>query len=337
MLLRRLGLRLVRSSTFAELSRQADRLAQVLARTDDRGPVGAAPSLGASPTRLEEIRKATSDGATPALSPSQWDDGYVRAEVDLERFRADGGFVWQHRDHNLAIHHLVTQLHLGSIDSLGLLDRLEEDGAFGCETHVGADGKLVSRDLLDSVSEILFLERSIGISSIPHLGVLDIGAGYGRLAHRMHESLPNLASYLCADAVPEATYVAERYLQHRGISGGTRAVTLDRLDAELAATPAQLAVNIHSFTECPLTAIEWWLDLVARHGIRFLLIVPNAEQHVGSELHSKELDGRRADFRPALERRGFELLVEEPKYGDEAVQRFGVSPTRRYLFELRGA
>lgn len=330
-----LGVQVVRSSTLADLRSQAHHLTAVLSRThrDARESVTDSRNDSTAPERLAELHDAVEASHGPLVATSQWDDAYIGAEIDLENFRADGGFVWQHRDGNLAIHHVLTDLYLRTIDTLGLLERCEEDGAFGCETYLGVGGHPLSRDLLDSVSEILFLERTIGISSIHDLGILDVGAGYGRLAHRMAESLPNLANYLCADAIPEATYLADLYLRYRNLPDSVRSVRLDLLEDEVAATKIDCAVNIHSFTECPMAAIRWWLDLIARAEIEYLLIVPNSEQHGGTELCSKEADGKRLDFLPELTERGFDLVIEEPKYTDETIQEFGVSPTRRYLFE----
>jgi 2-polyprenyl-3-methyl-5-hydroxy-6-metoxy-1,4-benzoquinol methylase len=66
---------------------------------------------------------------------------------------------------------------------------LEEDDDFGAEVF-DFHGKVVSRDLLDSIIEINFLDRHLGFSSRRAVNVLDIGAGYGRLAHRMATAFP---------------------------------------------------------------------------------------------------------------------------------------------------
>src|SRR5262249_21715799 len=73
-----------------------------------------------------------------------------------------------------------------------------------------------------------------------------------------------------------------------------------------------VAVNIHSFAECPLAAIEWWLDLLARSKVEQLLIVPNTKDR----LLSKERDGPRVDFQPVVEAAGFGLVRMRPKYGE---------------------
>ena len=62
------------------------------------------------------------------------------------------------------------------------------------------DGMLVSRDLLDSINELTFLDDELGIAQ-RNMTILDIGAGYGRLAHRATTAFENL-TYLCTDAIP---------------------------------------------------------------------------------------------------------------------------------------
>jgi hypothetical protein len=52
---------------------------------------------------------------------------------------------------------------------------LGNDGAFGAYTD-DHGGRAVSRDMLDSVLEINFLEEQVGLSKLPQLSVLDIGA-----------------------------------------------------------------------------------------------------------------------------------------------------------------
>ena len=72
-----------------------------------------------------------------------------------------------------------------------------------------------------------------------------------------------------------------------------------------------------------------WLDIVTAHDVRYLFIVPNGPGTKGSRLLSTE--GRAADgsepeprdFFPLIVDRGYELLIEEPKYREELVQQYG--------------
>ncbi|MCZ7618781.1 MAG: putative sugar O-methyltransferase [Myxococcota bacterium] len=282
--------------------------------------------------RLQELRARYRSFGQAVTSHVSWTDRYLLDELDLRYFRGDNAYVWQLRglrDHELAARsYALTAYYVRSIDTLGLFERLEEDGLFGVHTfEVGR--RLVSRDLLDSVNEILFLERHLGLSRLPEVRFVDIGAGYGRLAHRVTVGLPNVARFLCADAVPESTFLCEFYLRFRGVSDRARAVPLDEIEAVLLAEGADIATNIHSFSECSADVIRWWIDLLHRARVPHLLIVPND----GERLLSREADGTARDFMPLLEQAGYRLRVSEPKYLDPTVQKHGVHGGYYHLFD----
>jgi hypothetical protein len=260
----------------------------------------------------------------PAASASCWTDEFVDREIDLQAFRGDNAFVWQ-RHRTLEAQYGLTTYYVRERDHMRLLDRLEEDGLFGADCFE-VDGKLVSRDLLDSVLEVEFLARYLDIGSKP-TSILDIGAGYGRLAHRATAALPNV-TYTCTDGVALSTFLSEFYLAFRGVKNAN-VVPLDEAEDQLSGKAFDVAVNVHSFSECPISSIEWWLDLVVAAGVRDLFIVPNT----GSRLVSSELDGRPVDFRSAIEERHFKLLVQTPKYSDSAfLQKHGIFPAEYFLF-----
>jgi hypothetical protein len=188
-------------------------------------------------------------------------------------------------------------------------------------------GKTVSRDLLDSVWEINFLERHIKLSQMPSLTLLDIGAGYGRLAYRLVNSLPNIDTVLCADAIPESTFICQYYLQYRGVAEKARTVPLHKFEETIQATPIQIVTNIHSFQECTIESISWWLDVLARGGVEYFMLA-----HYRNELLSRESDGGNKDFHPLLEARGFELVAKEPVYAsDTLAATYGLYPDRWYF------
>lgn len=282
--------------------------------------------------RLRELRARYRSFGEAVTNHVSWTDRYLLDELDLRYFRGDNAYVWQLRglrDHELAARsYALTAYYVRSIDTLGLLERLEEDGLFGVHTfEVGR--RMVSRDLLDSVNEILFLERHLGLSRLPEVRFVDIGAGYGRLAHRMTAGLPNVARFLCADAVPESTFLCEFYLRFRAVSDRARAVPLDEIEAVLLAEGADIATNIHSFSECTADVIGWWIDLLRRARVPHLLIVPND----GERLLSREEDGTAKDFMPLLEQAGYRLRLSEPKYLDPTVQKHGVHGGYYHLFD----
>lgn len=276
--------------------------------------------------RLLELRRRYA--GHPAAEHTQWSEDYLREDLSLQFFRGDNLYLYQKRFSNEAAY-LLSTYYAQTIDGLGLLGKLRDDELFGNHLINFNDSLAVSRDLLDSVIEINFLHRTLGLCDWPNSTVLDIGAGYGRLAHRLVEASPNIERVLCADAVAESTFLCEFYLKFRGIEERARAVPLDNLEEALRETKVSLAVNIHSFGECGLAVINWWLDLVARHGIRYLFIVPNSER-----LHSREHDRTTRDYLPSILDRGYRLMHKEPKYsGASSVQQHGAYPTVYYLFE----
>jgi hypothetical protein len=281
--------------------------------------------------RLLDLKKRYAKVSADATSPLAWDEGHLSAE-DLQWFRGDNAYVWQLRGRNMnVLGYALTALYIKAIDTRGLLDRLSEDGAFGAHTFEVC-GKTVSRDLLDSVNEIHFLDRQLGIAERTGLHVLDVGAGYGRLAHRMLTALPGISAYDCADAVASSTFICDYYLQFRDLGARARSVPLDEVESALAIRPVDLAVNIHSFSECTLAAVDWWVSRLSRYRVPHLMIVPNpVDRTAGASLHNNE----HQDMHPVIERHGYRLIASEPKYADPTVQDYGIDPTHYYLFELR--
>jgi hypothetical protein len=281
--------------------------------------------------RLLEL-KARYQAFAPALSRSEiWHEGYVQDD-DIRRYRGDNAYLWQLRGQNMCeAGYALTAYYLKALDSLGLWHTLVEDGAFGIHTF-DIEGKTVSRDLLDSMAEVLFLERHLGISTWKDARIVDIGAGYGRFAQRVLEALPSVLSCLCTDAIAVSTYLSECHLRFRHLENRSRVVPLDEIDLALAESRIDLAVNIHSFSECPLPAIDWWLALLERHRVRYLMIVPNALEHGGERL----INNWDHDFEPVILGHGYRLKMKSPKFLDPVVQRHGINPTWHYLFEFVG-
>jgi hypothetical protein len=148
-------------------------------------------------------------------------------------------------------------------------------------------------------------------------------------------SLP-LVQVICTDAVPESTFLSEYYLRFRGITNNAQVVPLDEIERVLDENEILLAVNIHSFSECSMSSIGWWLDLLTKHRVHYLFVVPNADWHGGTRLLTQEPAGnKRQDFMPAILSRGYKLFRKRTQYSASGVQKYGVSPTYYYLFELK--
>ncbi len=297
-------------------------------------PREALDTLRADHPRLLDLKSRYQNVDLPVIDHSRWTNDFIASDIELNYFRGDNAYVFQYRDFNTDSDYVLTAYHLKSIDRLGLFERLTEDELFGIYAFPFNEEGLVSRDLLDSIAEIYFLEESIQLAQREKLRMLDIGAGYGRLAHRMTTAFPKSVECFCVDAIPESTFISEFYLRFRGVDDRARVVPLDEIEDLLAHQSIDLATNIHSFSECTLATVRGWLDLVRAHEVPYLMIVPNAEDNCGTRLVTLETDHRRIDYLPEIERRGYRLRASRPKFPAPSVQKHGVSPTHYYLFEL---
>ena len=281
--------------------------------------------------RLRELEEAYAHVEGPVTTPTVWTADHVRA-IDLQCFRADDAYLWQRRGRSMnEMSFALAYYYLKTTDRLDLFERLGEDQAFGVNFFEVVEGRLLTRDLLDSVAELNFLERHLAISQRKAVVVLDIGAGYGRLAYRSVVALPSIERYLCTDAVPVSTFVCEHYLRYRGVEARAQVVPLHEIRGTLRRYPVDLAINVHSFSECPLEAIAWWMALLRERSVRHLMVVPNV---VGTDgVTMLTFDGQ--DFSGVLTEHGYRLVAREPKYLDPLVQKYGPTPAVHFLFELQ--
>ena len=287
--------------------------------------------------RLNTLRQAYKASNIPGTKPSQWNEEFLARDLDMRYFRGDFAYVHQLRDMNQEPNYLLTAYYLMTIDYLGLLSKLAEDDMFGAYLFSVGNDLVVSRDLLDSITEIYFLEQQLEISRRRGWKVLDIGAGYGRLAHRMVEALPELEAVYCCDAVPVSTFISEFYLKFRGVGHKALVVPITDISKLLQENPPDLALNVHSFSECSLEAVSWWVKALSHAAVRYLMIAPNFESNNqgGRLLFTTEKNGSGLDFEPVLAKHGYIRTVMQPKYRDPGVQAHGISPTFYHLFELQ--
>jgi hypothetical protein len=249
-----------------------------------------------------------------------WNKKYLK-NLDIAQFRSDNAYLWQGRVHS-EINFFVTYLYVQLIDEMRLLSILSENSDYGAETFQFS-GKIFSRDLLDSIIELNFLDRHLNISKMTSLNLIDIGAGYGRLALRASQSLPR-AKIKCVDAVPLSTVLSRHYLKTEISQGKIEVLDLTSIE-NIPIGSFDIAVNIHSFSEMSIESVEYWLNLLASTKVQYLFIVPN-----GSKLTLN--DG--TDFTPILNKVGYSVIVQENKYQDYDHSRFGAYPSSYFLLEL---
>jgi hypothetical protein len=129
--------------------------------------------------------------------------------------------------------------------------------------------------------------------------------------------------------VPESTFVAEYYLGWRGCVPPARVIPLHELEG-LRGWRFDLAVNVHSFSECTGAAVAWWVGWLAELGVPNLFVVPNEPEG----LLSREIDGTRRDLMPVLDRAGYRLTAREPVISDAAVREMVRINDHFHLFSL---
>lgn len=300
---------------------------------DDRTPLppGAGTYLSRDNPRLRELQRRYEALDFLALRHHLWAADRVAGNVNLRYFRGDNLYVWHYAEHPraMALKLFLYKRHLEERGGGRLLDALSEDGAFGCwTTEVAGYGK-ISRDLLDSVNEILFLDRHLGVLTKSRLRILDIGAGYGRLGHRLAAAASDLVDYCCVDAVADSTFLADYYLSFRDCTPPARALPLDEVPT-LEPGAFDLAVNVHSFSECTIEAIRWWVDQLRRLRVPGLFIVPNEADGIVS----RELDGSYHSVLPVLEGAGYVPIVKERAISDRATREALMLNDNFYLFTL---
>ncbi|GJL63240.1 MAG: hypothetical protein NPIRA04_18940 [Nitrospirales bacterium] len=289
-------------------------------------PPGAEEYLRYDHPRCRELEERYAKCHPSVIDPIRWKEGHVRHE-DVLYFRGDNAYVHQRRGLNMhVLGYALSTYYVKSIDTRGLLGKLGEDDYFGNFTFK-IDHQPISRDLLDSICEIYFLSKYLDLRG---MNILDVGAGYGRLAHRLVTASPMVNRYLCADAIAVSTFISEYYVQFRQLQEKVSVVPLDEIEATLQTHSVDLALNIHSFSECRMSVIEYWLSLLVRHNVSYLMIIPNGRGIAGEMMVNKE--GQ--DMKTVIERYGYKLMIEESQYADPVVQQYGMNPSTYYLFRL---
>ncbi|MCR3752071.1 putative sugar O-methyltransferase [Lentzea californiensis] len=294
-------------------------------------PPGAAEQLIWENPKLLDLVRRYDEVVSPLNTHSHWADVY-RSDLDLRYFRGDNCYVRQLSNYSADLESSMVRYarYLAEFDHRKLMERLTEDGRFGCWTAAGPSGTPISRDLLDSVNEICFLDREWQLFDRPGCTVIDVGAGYGRLAHRMAVAVDDLDRYYCVDAVPTSTFVCSYYLEHRGVGKKAPTIPLDRLD-ELDDTRIDLAVNIHSFAEMPRTAVDAWLGWLSRHDVGHLFLITNTQD----TLNSREGGGVWRDATPLLAEHGYHRIRSEIIIRDEPLRLDLGVDDHFQLYELR--
>jgi len=71
----------------------------------------------------------------------------------------------------------------------------------------------------------------------------------------MATGLPGIEKFFRTDAVAVSIFVSDYYLRFRGVKEAL-VIPLDEIDNMLRDHPVDLAISVHSFSECQKQAIE---------------------------------------------------------------------------------
>lgn len=193
----------------------------------------------------------------------------------------------------------------GNLDPDGML----RDAEFGARVVETTHGKL-TRMWLDSCVEIEFLGRHM--PSEAGSNIIDIGAGYGRLAASFAFLIYwEDARYVCVDSVPVSTEVSRQYCARFAPKA-----EIPSMPDFLALHPRghykgiDLAINVHSWNECTRAQIDGWLDLLAAMETPYLFTVSHGQNDASIEAAWYAWEPGRPSFRPLIEKR-YDVVAEE--------------------------
>ena len=283
-----------------------------------------AGTLTTNNSRLTDLTRQYRELGDPPCS------NWGSPDRNLPYFRADNDYVWQPRyfeDHFEARLYCYAK-YVESVDTLRLLERCSEDllfGAFG----VLYKGRIVSRDLLDSVLQINWAYGAVPELRDGKPTVLDLGAGYGRLAHRISEGFSGSWRALCTDGIALSTFLSEWYLQFRQ-ARNVRVIPIVDLRTALRDEEPVIAFNIHSFSEIPVATTLWWLNELEQASVKQLIVVTNERSR---QFLSSEVDGRRVDLLPIFDSHGWNVLRQEPFIEDAEIR--GDTNVHNFLLHFR--
>jgi putative sugar O-methyltransferase len=176
------------------------------------------------------------------------------------------GLIWQYA----ALH-----------DKLSCL-RLAEP-SLGTPMPVWLDGRLISQDLAVAATDINVMARVVPFSNVHR--VLEIGAGYGKLAYIFTSLFPNV-DYTIADIAP-ALAVSRNYLPAVTSGKNLRFVLPHELE-HLPDKNFDLVINISSLDEMPPPVQERYLKRIDRL-CRGHLYLAGYGKHLGERVGLNDL------------------------------------------------
>jgi putative sugar O-methyltransferase len=176
-----------------------------------------------------------------------WTDAVTDNKTEAQRLRAYAlycGLIWQYASVR---------------DQLGSLNVAEP--TLGSPMPVWLHGRLISQDLAMAALDLNRIASVVALDTVRR--VLEIGAGYGRLAYLFGSLFPEV-EYTIADISP-ALAVAQNYLPAVMNGKNFRFMLPNQLDT-LPDHEFDLIINVSSFDEMPSLVQNRYLRRIARLG-----------------------------------------------------------------------
>ncbi len=199
-------------------------------------------NISADDERFRQIARIAA--RSPFSDVAMWRTFQEHVRENIHQFAGEGFYLTQ--DYPIEEYERAAKfVRINKINECPMRD--VQFGAKAVHTSLGP----VCRAGLDAIIEAEFIKRKAPLVET----VLDIGAGYGRLARVLYHWFFVVR---CIDAVPISTYLCEKYLE--GTSA--KVLTLDQIPPD--GFEVDLAINVHSWSECSIPQIARWLGTLQK-------------------------------------------------------------------------
>lgn len=220
-----------------------------------------------------------------------WTDWQKRVVNNFPNFCNNGDFVSQGYWNEKQFDELADKVAAQKV--VYDLEGRDKDKPFGVEpwlVNTKHYGK-VSRAWLETNREIDIISQHVDING---LSILDVGAGYGRLASVLSKHVKN---YIATDAVEISTSICKYYTQLYNAPVQVMSLSDLFIAYKTNTLPKfDLAINVHSWNECNKDTIEQWLNFLKDIKVPYLFTVAHPTDNV-----SYYGAYRGGNFKPLLE------------------------------------
>ncbi len=248
-----------------------------------------------------------------------WQEWQETVKAALPNFAANPIYVEQNSVPEERFRELAEKI---PTDLAELILGRNRDAEFGARTVETCRGP-VTRMWLESCAELEFLSRYMPPELDHTPRILDIGAGYGRLAVAITELARGKVEMTCVDAVPVSTQICREYCAR--FAPSVKVLSIQEFEASYQDLRFDLAVNVHSFNECKLSQIENWLKALEVMQVPYLFTVSHGQMDHNPEPSYRSYGDDHPSYRPLLEAR-YDLIAEES---------LGLSPSPHALWRAK--